>query len=187
MIKIIRRYQNSHLVEGFHPLFHESVVGPLFVGVCGCFMGVCGCFWVFVGVRGVTICDYLAQTCPWDHLARRNKKNCCIIKNDLDAATFVNQIFRNFGWNDNVKSSFWIVGTSWMGWGRVEWHWHMGMSYLTSLNTQLLKNIAYVGSLGHYPVQITFTCFYRTHVHMGSDHWVALSVTPRAFWNLVKT
>ena len=21
-------------------------------------------------------------------------------------------------------------------------------------------------------------CFYRTHVHMGSDHWVALSVTP---------
>ena len=23
--------------------------------------------------------------------------------------------------------------------------------------------------------------FYRTHVHMGSDHWVALSVTPRAF------
>ena len=29
---------------------------------------------------------------------------------------------------------------------------------LTSLNTQLFKNIAYVGSFGHYPVQITFTC-----------------------------
>ena len=27
--------QNSRLVEGFHPLFHESVVGPLFVGVRG--------------------------------------------------------------------------------------------------------------------------------------------------------
>ena len=65
--------------------------------LCGCFVGVCGCFWVFVGVRGVTICDYLAQTCPWDHLARRRKKNCRVIKNDLDAATFVNQIFRNFG------------------------------------------------------------------------------------------
>ena len=48
--------------------------------------------------------------------------------------------------------------TSWIGWGRVEWDWHMGMSYLTSLNTQLFKNIAYVGSFGHYPVQITFTC-----------------------------
>ena len=28
-----------------------------------------------------------------------------------------------------------------MGWGRVEWHWHMGMSYFTSLNTQLFKNM----------------------------------------------
>ena len=30
MIKIIRRCQNSRLVEGFHPLFHESGVAPLF-------------------------------------------------------------------------------------------------------------------------------------------------------------
>ena len=44
------------------------------MGVCGCFVGVCGCFWVFVGVRGVTICHYLAQTCVSDHLARRKKK-----------------------------------------------------------------------------------------------------------------
>ena len=29
--------------------------------------------------------------------------------------------------------------------------------------------------------------FYRTHVHMGSDHWVALSVCLRGFWNLVKS
>ena len=35
----------------------------------------------------------------------------------------------------------------------------MGMSYLTSLNTQLFKNIAYVGSFGHYPVQITLHVF----------------------------
>ena len=52
----------------------------------------------------------------------------------LVPVTFVNQIFRNFAWNDDVKSFFCIVGTSWMGWGRVEWYWHMGMSYLTSLN-----------------------------------------------------
>ena len=31
MIKIIRRCQNSRLVEGFHSLFHESVVAPLFM------------------------------------------------------------------------------------------------------------------------------------------------------------
>ena len=61
------------------------------------------------------------------------------------AVTFVNLIFRNFGCNDNVKSFFFIVGTSWMGLGRVEWDWHIGMSYLTSL-----KNIAYVGSLKHF-------------------------------------
>ena len=66
------------------------------------------------------------------------------------------QIFRNFGWNDNVKSFFCIVGTSWMGWGRVEWYWHMGMSYLTSLNTQLFKNIAYVGSFGHILFNLIF-------------------------------
>ena len=100
MIKIIRRCQNSRLVEGFHPLFHESVVAPL-----------------FVGVRGVTICDYLAQTCPWDHLARRRKEIYCLIKNDREAVTFVNLIFRNFGWNDNVKSFFLHCGDELNGLG----------------------------------------------------------------------
>ena len=87
MIKIIRRCQNSRNVEGFHPLFHESVARTT---LCGCLWAFCGCLWVFVGVRGVTICDYLAQTCPWDHLARRKKKIYCIIINDRDAVTFVN-------------------------------------------------------------------------------------------------
>ena len=50
-----------------------------------------------VVVRSVTICAYLAQTCPWDHLARRRKKIYCLIKNDREAVTFVNLIFRNFG------------------------------------------------------------------------------------------
>ena len=31
MIKIIRRCQNSRLVEIFHSLFHESVVAPYFM------------------------------------------------------------------------------------------------------------------------------------------------------------
>ena len=74
----------------------------------------------------------------------------------LEAATFVNQIFKNFAWNDGVKSFFCIVGTSWMGWSRVEWYWHMGISYLTSLNTQLFKNIAYVGSFGHILFNLIF-------------------------------
>ena len=33
----------------------------------------------------------------------------------------------------------------------------------------------------------TLSTFYRTHVHMGSDHWVAFSLSMRRFWNLVKT
>ena len=51
-----------------------------------------------------------------------------------------------------------------MGWGRVEWYWHMGMSYLTSLNPQLFKNIAYVWSFKHFSVQLFFTfyIFYKT-------------------------
>ena len=46
-----------------------------------------------------------------------------------------------------------------MGWGRVEWYWHMGMSYLTSLNPQLSKNIAYVGSFEHFSVQLFLHVF----------------------------
>ena len=34
----------------------------------------------------------------------------------------------------------------------------MGMSYLTPLNPQLFKNIAYVGSFEHSSVQLFFTC-----------------------------
>ena len=77
----------------------------------------------------------------------------------LVPVTFVNQIFRNFAWNDDVKSFFCIVGTSWMGWGRVEWYWHMGMSYLTSLNPQLFKSIAYVGLFGRFSVQLFLHVF----------------------------
>ena len=61
--------------------------------------------------------------------------------------------------NDDVKSFFCIVGTSWMGWGRFEWDWHMGMSYLTS-SIQLFKNIAYVGSLKYFSVEIHFTMYF---------------------------
>ena len=80
----------------------------------------------------------------------------------LAPVTFVNLIFRNFAWNDDVKSFFCIVGTSWMGWGRVEWYWHMRMSCLTSLNTQLFKNIAYVGSFKHFYVQPFFYMYFAT-------------------------
>ena len=46
-----------------------------------------------------------------------------------------------------------------MGCGRVEWYSHMGMSYLTSLNPQLFKNIAYVGSFKHFSVQLFYMYF----------------------------
>ena len=45
-----------------------------------------------------------------------------------------------------------------MGWGPVEWDGHIGMSYLTSLNTQLFKNIACVGYFDHFSVQPHFQC-----------------------------
>ena len=67
------------------------------------------------------------------------KKICGSIKIEYGIATFVNLIFRNFACNDDLKTFFCIVGTSWIGRCRVEWDWHMGMTYLTSLNPQLPK------------------------------------------------
>ena len=61
------------------------------------------------------------------------------IKNEHVHVTFVTLIFRNFPWNDDVKSFICTVGMSWMSWGRVEWYWHLRMSYLTSLDHQVLK------------------------------------------------
>ena len=81
------------------------------------------------------------------------KKISCYIINEHVTETFVNLNFRHFAWNDDVKTLFCIVGTSWMGWGRAQWDWHMGMSYLASMNPQLFKNNAYVGSFKHFSVQ----------------------------------
>ena len=44
-------------------------------------------------------------------------------------------------------------------------HWsdfQLGMSYLTSLNPQLFKNIAYVGSFEHFSVQLFFYMYSAT-------------------------
>ena len=155
MIKIIRRCQNSRLVESFHSLFHESVVAPLFMpflAYMGPFLVI---FWVLEVAHSGTFLPKYAHGSEKDW---EKKKIYRQTKNELLPVTLVNLIFRNFAWNDDVKSFFCIVGTSWMGLVRVDWHWHMGMSYLTSLNPQLIKNIAYVGSFEHFSVQLFFTC-----------------------------
>ena len=147
-ISDIRWCQNHRLSEGFHPLFPESVLTSLFQLE----KWQKRVFQVWLSMA------LWPKTCPpqaWDHLTLGKKKICCHLKNELVAATFVNLIFRT--WNDDIKSYFCIVGTSWMGWGRVEWYWHMGMSYLTYLNPQLFKNIAYVGSFKHFSVQLFYT------------------------------
>ena len=51
------------------------------------------------------------------------------------------------------------MGTSWRGWRRVEWDWHMRMSYLTSLNPQLFENIAYVGSFKYFLFNLFYMYF----------------------------
>ena len=71
MIKIIRRCQNSRLVKGFHPLFHESVVAPLFVGVLWVFVGVFGCLWVLEVSLFVTI----GSNMPLGPLGKEKKEN----------------------------------------------------------------------------------------------------------------
>ena len=70
------------------------------------------------------------------------------------------QEFRLKWWR---KELFCIVGTSWMGWGRVEWDWHMGMSYLISLNPKLLKNIAYFHSTRCWLQLKSLICYFRSY------------------------
>ena len=61
MIKIIRRCQNSRLVEGFHSPFDESVVAPLFMP----FLAYMGPFLVIFWVLEVWLSVALwPKTCP---------------------------------------------------------------------------------------------------------------------------
>ena len=79
MIKIIRRCQNSRLVEGFHLIFDESVVAPLFLpflAYMGPFLVI---FWVLEVSHSVTFLPKYAPrsgkdwekrkfTCTWSFL-----------------------------------------------------------------------------------------------------------------------
>ena len=147
MIKITQKCQNSRLVEGFHPLFDENVVAPPFFLPISAYMGpLLVIFWVLEAAHSGTILPKYALGV----IKTRRKKMYMYIKNVYVQVRCANLIFRNFAWNDNVKSFFGMVGISWMGCGRGEWCWHMGMSYLTSLNLQLFKNIAYAGSFEQF-------------------------------------
>ena len=47
----------------------------------------------------------------------------------------------------------------------------MGLSYLTSLNPQLFKNIAYVGSFKHFSVQLFFTYILQFNQDQCLQQW----------------
>ena len=53
--------------------------------------------------------------------------------------------------------------------------------YLCRLN----NHNAHTGAISFFRFFLRY--FYRTHVHMGSDHWVAMYIHTRPFWNFVKT
>ena len=77
-------------------------------------------------------------------------------------------IFRNFAWNDDLKSFF--AGSSW----RVLTH---GMSYLTSLNPQLFKNVAYVWSFKHFSVKFFVICILSQPTQQQTFQFVSLAST----------
>ena len=78
-------------------------------------------------------------------------------------ATFVSLIFRNFAWNDGIKSFFCILGASWVGWGQVEWYWHVGIFCFVWYSVTELR--CYLLLRGHY-----------FHNHPRIDHPLLLSV-----------
>ena len=118
--------------EGFHLLFHESGLAQLFHPLSAKKISWCS--------RCVSLCDFGQNLPPGPNtLAYR--------------VNFVKLIFRNFGWNDNVRSFFAL-------WGRVEW----AGAKLNGIDTWVCdiwhpwtKNIAYVGSFKHFSVQHAFT------------------------------
>ena len=77
MIKIIRRSQNSRLVEGFHPLFDESVVAPLFMP----FLAYMGPFLVIFWVLEVAHSDtFLPKYAPRSGKDWEKRKFTCTSK-----------------------------------------------------------------------------------------------------------
>ena len=82
MIKIIRRCQISRLVEGFHPLFDESVVAPLVMP----FLAYMGPFLVIFGVLEEGQCptgtnwDIFAQIWPGSGKEWETRRLACTSK-----------------------------------------------------------------------------------------------------------
>ena len=140
-----------------------SILGLYFWNFPQCIFSIFGSyaaiFGNILGVRGVTICDILAQNA---HGTDWEQTNLDIHQKWVCTYNFCKPNFQDFCQKWWRKELFCIVGTSWMGWGRVKWDWHMEMSYLTTLNPQLLKNIAYVGSFKLFSVQLFFYKYFAT-------------------------
>ena len=92
MIKIAQKCQNSRLVEGFHPLFDENVVAPLFLPISAYMGPLLVIFWVLEAAHSGTILPKYALGV----IKTRRKKMYMYIKNVYVQVSFANLIFRNF-------------------------------------------------------------------------------------------
>ena len=119
---------NRWKVEVFWPHLFVNSRSRLFRNFLQC---ICH-FWAFSGCkRCASMCIFGPNMPP--RLVGTGNICYCANKNELGPVTFVNQFFRNFSWNDDVKCYFCIVGPSWMG------STHGNVIFGLELNTQLLK------------------------------------------------
>ena len=97
-------------------------------------------------------------------------------------------MFRNFVCKSSLHHHFCSVRMSLMGWGRIEWDWHMGMSYLRSLYPQLWRmNHWCVNQILHLvPSQSHWFCsilLSPNRQNMGPIHYITLKAFAMTLWD----
>ena len=87
------------------------------------------------------MCDFLwlfGSNMPLEPLCKEKKRNLLPHQKWPWGSNFCEPHFLDLSLKEHFTSSFLLCGNEL--YGRVEWDWHMGMSYLTSLNPHLFKN-----------------------------------------------
>ena len=125
-------------------------------------------FLVFFWVLEVS---HFCPNMPPGLVSNGKKENLLAHEKWACASNFCEPNFQEFRMKWWRKELFLHCGAG-IGWGWVEWDWHMGMSYFTSLNPQLFRNIAYVGFFKHVSVQLFSHVFCNSTktITNSSDH-----------------
>ena len=163
-----RSYKNQSLyVKKLQLFFYFGSWWVVLQCIFSHFWLICGHFWCLGVNRGVTLCDIFAQICPRDLWATGTKKLAYVHKKWACTCYFCKPNFQDFR----------------LKWWRNELFLHCGdelnnlvpswMSYLTSLNPHLFKNITYIGSFSVQPFLHVFCNSTKSITNSSATDWLA--------------